>query len=163
MEAGKQYHIYTHANGFENLFRSDENYRYFLERYEHFAPSVADTYAYCLMPNHIHFLVCIKTEKELLDFYSVKHPGKTLQGPKKTLEEFDEISTSRYSLVLQNKEESLQIEKLIELKTVQKLKEEKVKVFEKETNDKKRKHIQNTRLREMILCKSCLTKSKYLE
>jgi len=26
MEAGKHYHIYTHANGFENLFQSAENY-----------------------------------------------------------------------------------------------------------------------------------------
>ena len=95
MQPSTAYHIYTHANGFENLFHSDENNRYFLERYEHFAPSVADTYAYCLMPNHIHFIVRIKTEKELLDFYSVKHPNKTLQGLKtlqgfRTLEELDE-------------------------------------------------------------------------
>ncbi|MBX2942780.1 MAG: hypothetical protein KF860_10565 [Cyclobacteriaceae bacterium] len=60
------YHLYTHANGFENLFRSDENYRYFLRRYDHFIPPVADTLAYCLMPNHIHLLVRIKTEEEII-------------------------------------------------------------------------------------------------
>ena len=38
------YHLYTHANGFENLFQSAENYRYFLKRYEHFIPAVADTF-----------------------------------------------------------------------------------------------------------------------
>ena len=65
MEPGKHYHIYNHANGFENLFQSDENYRYFLRRYEHFIPSVADTLVWCLMPNHLHFLVRIKTEAEL--------------------------------------------------------------------------------------------------
>ena len=65
MQPGTQYHIYNHANGFENLFRSDENYRYFLRRYEHFITPVADTFVYCLMPNHIHFLVRIKTEAEI--------------------------------------------------------------------------------------------------
>ena len=93
MQPSTAYHIYTHANGFENLFRSEENYRYFLKRYEHFVPPIADTFSYCLMPNHIHFLVRVKPEKELLDLYSIKHPGKTnpdlktLQGFK-TLEEF---------------------------------------------------------------------------
>ncbi len=91
MQPEKSYHIYTHANGFENLFLSDENYRYFLQRYEYFIPSIADTLAYCLMPNHIHFLVSIKSEKLLLELYRNKYPEKeipaTLRGFK-TLEEF---------------------------------------------------------------------------
>ncbi|MBS1489267.1 MAG: transposase [Bacteroidetes bacterium] len=65
MEAGKTYHIYNHANGFENLFQSEENYRYFLLRYQHFIEPVADTLAYCLMSNHVHFLVQIKKEAEI--------------------------------------------------------------------------------------------------
>lgn len=65
MEPGNTYHLYNHANGFENLFRSDENYRYFLSRYKHFIFSIADTLAYCLMPNHIHFLIRVKTEVEI--------------------------------------------------------------------------------------------------
>jgi REP element-mobilizing transposase RayT len=65
MEPRKHYHLYTHANGFENLFRREENFRYFLLRYQHFIEPVADTLAYCLMPNHIHFLIRVKTEVEL--------------------------------------------------------------------------------------------------
>ncbi|MCX8489601.1 MAG: transposase, partial [Cyclobacteriaceae bacterium] len=65
MEPGKLYHLYTHANGFENLFQSKENYLFFLKRYKHFISPVASTWAYCLMPNHIHFLVEIKTELEI--------------------------------------------------------------------------------------------------
>ena len=93
MEPGKLYHLYTHANGFENLFRTDENYRYFLEKYELFIPKIADTLCYCLMPNHIHFLVRVKMEEELTGLYKSKYPEKeqldlkTLQGFK-TLEEF---------------------------------------------------------------------------
>ena len=65
MEAGKTYHIYTHANGSENLFQTDENFRYFLKRYQEYIPPVADTLAWCLMPNHLHLLVQIKNEKDL--------------------------------------------------------------------------------------------------
>lgn len=31
LEPEKVYHLYTHANGSENLFRSDENYYYFVK------------------------------------------------------------------------------------------------------------------------------------
>jgi len=62
MELGQTYHIYNHANGSELLFRSDENYRYFLQQYEKFVHPVVDTYAYCLMGNHFHFLLKVKDD-----------------------------------------------------------------------------------------------------
>ncbi|MDN4166377.1 hypothetical protein QWY31_12775 [Cytophagales bacterium LB-30] len=80
MEPEKIYHIYTHANGSENLFRNEENYRYFLQRYAHFISPVAYTYAYCLMPNHLHFLVKIKGEVDLLEFFKSKVSNKDLTG-----------------------------------------------------------------------------------
>jgi len=55
------YHIYNHANGSENLFREKENYRFFLEKWGKYIEPIANTYAYCLMPNHIHFLIQIKS------------------------------------------------------------------------------------------------------
>jgi putative transposase len=58
MEPKKTYHIYTHANGSENLFQTNENFRYFLKRYEEYIPPVADTLAWCLMPNHLHLRKC---------------------------------------------------------------------------------------------------------
>lgn len=61
----KYYHVYHHANGGENLYRSEENYRYFLERYAEFIEPIATTYAYCLLPNHFHLLVKIKSELEI--------------------------------------------------------------------------------------------------
>ena len=65
LEPGTTYHIYNHANGFENLFVKEENYLYFLKKYTAHIPSVADTLAYCLMPNHIHLMVKIKQESQL--------------------------------------------------------------------------------------------------
>lgn len=65
LEPGYSYHIYNHANGCENLFRCDDNYQYFLKRYEHYIAPIVDTLAYCLMPNHFHLLVRIKKETDL--------------------------------------------------------------------------------------------------
>ncbi len=61
----KYYHVYNHANGDENLFRTGENYHYFLKLWAKYTEPVADTYAYCLMPNHFHFLVRVKSEEEI--------------------------------------------------------------------------------------------------
>jgi REP element-mobilizing transposase RayT len=72
MEAAKTYHIYTHPNGSENPFRSDENFRYFLKRYAAFIPSVADSLAWCLMPNHLHLLVRIKREEEIVKVFATQ-------------------------------------------------------------------------------------------
>ncbi|WP_424961353.1 transposase [Ekhidna sp.] len=65
LEPNRIYHIWTHANGSENLFRTDENYRYLLEKYAQHIHPIAKSYAYCLMPNHLHLMVEIRGEKEL--------------------------------------------------------------------------------------------------
>ncbi|GMQ27855.1 transposase [Algoriphagus confluentis] len=62
MEPGQSYHIYNHANGSENIFREEKNYRFFLEHYTKHLDKVLDTYAYCLMPNHFHLMVGVKEE-----------------------------------------------------------------------------------------------------
>lgn len=78
------YHIYNHANGNENLFRKEENYIYFLDRYRRYIQPIAKTFAYCLMPNHFHFLIRISSEEELRNFL-IKKKGlsnEDLQGLK---------------------------------------------------------------------------------
>jgi putative transposase len=62
---GRLYHIYNHANGKENLFTNSDNYLFFLKRYQYFIEPIAETFAYCLMPNHLHVLVRIKSEANL--------------------------------------------------------------------------------------------------
>jgi len=81
---GVLYHIYNRGNNSERLFREVENYRYFLERYWYYLADQVDTYVYCLMPTHFHFLICVKgastqeqpvagkltsTEKAFRDFF----------------------------------------------------------------------------------------------
>lgn len=59
------YHIYNHANGDDNLFREAKNYPFFLQKYHPHIDPVAETIAWCLMPNHFHLLVKIKDEATL--------------------------------------------------------------------------------------------------
>ena len=66
----KAYHIFNHAVGRENLFRVEHNYYYFLEKYFEYISLIADTYAFCLMPNHFHFLIKLKHEKQLYDTFN---------------------------------------------------------------------------------------------
>lgn len=68
LEPGHTYHIYNRANGNGVLFREEENYRFFLKRYDTYVTPIADTFCYCLMPNHFHFLVRIKAENKLICF-----------------------------------------------------------------------------------------------
>jgi REP element-mobilizing transposase RayT len=60
LQPDTSYHIFNHANGFENVFREAENYRYFLEKYRLYISPIAETYAWCLMPNHFHLVVRIR-------------------------------------------------------------------------------------------------------
>ena len=66
MELGKVYHLTDHAVDKNNVFVIPNNYGYFLSRYVHFMPNVVDTYAYCLMPNHFHFAIQVKSRDAIL-------------------------------------------------------------------------------------------------
>jgi putative transposase len=55
---GQYYHVFNKSVGGEFMFKTDENYRYFLEKYKKYVAPFAETLAYCLMPTHFHFLIC---------------------------------------------------------------------------------------------------------
>jgi len=61
-EPGHFYHIYNRGNNREQIFFESENYLFFLRRMRelHFT-DCATVVAYCLMPNHYHYLIQIKT------------------------------------------------------------------------------------------------------
>ncbi|SEM53379.1 Transposase IS200 like [Chryseobacterium taichungense] len=81
-ESGYVYHIYTHANGNDLIFREEENYRYFLKKLEKYINPITEMYAYCLMPNHFHLLLRFKELKEIENehFYLMKHFSNLLNG-----------------------------------------------------------------------------------
>lgn len=65
-ECGYVYHIYTHANGKDLIFREEENYKYFLEKLIKYIIPIAEIYAYCLLPNHFHLLLRFKNLDDVL-------------------------------------------------------------------------------------------------
>jgi putative transposase len=74
------YHIYNRANGNENIFVNKGNYFFFLEKYKHYISPIADTFCYCLMPNHFHFLIRVKSERELMKTLSNLTGFENLSG-----------------------------------------------------------------------------------
>ena len=64
---GQYYHIFNRGNNRETLFRQERNYAYFMDLYARHIIPIADTYAYCLLPNHFHLLVRVKREEEILE------------------------------------------------------------------------------------------------
>jgi REP element-mobilizing transposase RayT len=89
------FHIYNHGNGDDNIFKNDGNYLYFLNKYAEYLNPISQTYAYCLMPNHFHFLVKIKSNDELIDFFkmTLTSKSKNLQG----LEDLEGLISQQYS------------------------------------------------------------------
>ncbi|GGD85119.1 hypothetical protein [Planktosalinus lacus] len=82
LEPENTYHIYNRANGNEQLFLSDDNYRYFLKKYDEYISPIVDTFCYCLMPNHFHFLVRVKKEAVLNEYFKdkIERANSNLQG-----------------------------------------------------------------------------------
>ena len=58
------YHVYNRGNNGERIFIEERNYEYFMQLYDKYISPIADTFAYCLMPNHFHFLIRIKENQE---------------------------------------------------------------------------------------------------
>ncbi len=67
-EAGEFYHIYNKAVRNDQLFFSDENYRFFLRKFHQYTEGIIYVYSYCLLNNHFHFIIKID---ENVDFITV--------------------------------------------------------------------------------------------
>jgi putative transposase len=66
LQHGRFYHIYNRGINRENIFLEQRNYLHFLKLYmKHIVP-IAFTYAYCLLRNHFHFLLQIKTPEQII-------------------------------------------------------------------------------------------------
>jgi len=62
---GHYYHLYNRGSNRQNIFFERENYLFFLRQFRHYlVEQTLEVLAYCLMPNHYHFLVCL-TESNL--------------------------------------------------------------------------------------------------
>ena len=57
---GHIYHVYNRGNNSQTVFFNHENYMFFLDKLrKHLLPH-ADVLAWCLMPNHFHWLISVR-------------------------------------------------------------------------------------------------------
>jgi len=76
-EANRIYHIYNQGNDKQPIFANERNYIFFLQKMRrHILPNV-HFLAYCLMPNHFHWLVYIKDEACLPSKTAKSKPRRT--------------------------------------------------------------------------------------
>ena len=80
LEPGNYYHIYNRGNNGQNIFFENENYIFFLSRYDRYISPFCDTIAWVLLRNHFHFLIYVKDlehiNSEKLDYSTVDLPKK---------------------------------------------------------------------------------------
>jgi putative transposase len=59
LEEGRLYHIYNQGNNRQKVFMNRDNYLFFLKKVRNHIVPHADVLAWCLMPNHFHFMVYV--------------------------------------------------------------------------------------------------------
>jgi REP element-mobilizing transposase RayT len=79
------YHVFNHANGRENLFVEDKNYKFFLEKLAFHIFPACRIYAYCLMRNHFHLLISTRNKEELFELWQSPDAYKILDDKKISL------------------------------------------------------------------------------
>ncbi len=58
---GHYYHLYNRGNNRQNIFFERDNYLFFLRQFRHYlVERTLYVHTYCLMPNHYHFLICLR-------------------------------------------------------------------------------------------------------
>ena len=58
------YHVFNRGNNREKIFYNNENYIFFLKKIRKHIFPFCEILAYCLMPNHFHFLI-VTNEKTI--------------------------------------------------------------------------------------------------
>lgn len=77
LETNKFYHIYNRGINGQNIFLEERNYTYFLMKYGQYIYPFVNTYSYCLLKNHFHLLIKVKSEEEIRSFLNGKHESKS--------------------------------------------------------------------------------------
>ena len=78
---GQFYHVFNRGNNGEDLFLEVRNYQHFLNLYAKHIYPIAETYAYCLLKNHFHILVRIKTPEEIEETLKVSETLRVFTSP----------------------------------------------------------------------------------
>src|SRR4030095_13889015 len=98
---GTFYHIYNRGNNQENIFIQERNYAYFLELWWKHVSPVAETWAYCLLRNHFHIVVYIKTKEDLTGFGNLSGLNTKIKPPSQYFSNFFNAYSRGFNIALQ--------------------------------------------------------------
>jgi len=79
LEVDKMYHLRAHVDGRADLFYEEKSYDYFLKQCSHYIDPVVDTFAYCLLPEHLDLMVKVRNEERILDYLRDEEGDPTIQ------------------------------------------------------------------------------------
>lgn len=85
MHAGQFYHVFNRTNNKEPLFKDDDDRFAFLERFPRFISPYMEIFSYCLMGNHFHLLIRVKTIEEITAYIEAIPPVERKVGEWKFL------------------------------------------------------------------------------
>ena len=94
LEPDTYYHIFNRGNNRQKIFLNNDNYIYFLRTMKRFLLPVLDVCVYCLMPNHFHLIIKIKSANELGIFFQ---KNKNTQGNLKGLHASNKIVSKQFA------------------------------------------------------------------
>ena len=57
------YHLYNRSVSDVLLFKNDSDYQFFLNKFKEYCLPFFEIYAFCLIPNHFHFIIKIRSEE----------------------------------------------------------------------------------------------------
>lgn len=64
--ASHNFHVYNRTNKKEILFKDDEDRKTFFDKYREYVSEYVDTYAFCLLGNHFHFVLRVKSVERII-------------------------------------------------------------------------------------------------
>ncbi len=94
--ANHLYHVYNQGNNREKIFQHEDDYLLFLKKFRQYVSPNCHVLAYCLMPNHFHFMI------ETTNWSVVKMPlgrieiTKVSNGFRKLLSEYAKEYNEKY-------------------------------------------------------------------
>ena len=92
------YHVYNRTVNGERLFINRGNYEFFLKQYDKYLSAYVETYAYCLLNNHFHLLIRVKTWENILAYF------QDLESRKIDLTTFGKLSNLVQTKVMKRKD-----------------------------------------------------------
>jgi putative transposase len=87
------FHVYNRTNNKELLFLTDENRLFFLNKYQEILSPFTETYCWCLLPNHFHFLIRVKSVTEIQSAINQKESHQISITEEKFLKQQIELSS----------------------------------------------------------------------